>query len=74
MNIRTKTGIIIQRDNMYLVGVIFGSTELRWSTSPWDAWITRNKDDASRVARMVGGVRMLFNPVAGQLRGLCNDG
>lgn len=68
MDIRKKTGIIIQKDGLFLVGTICYSTELRWSRSPWDAWITRKPDDALRVAHKVGGVRMLFNPVAGQLR------
>ena len=67
-DIRKQTGIIIQRDGMYLVGTICYSTELRWSRSPCDAWITRDRADAARVAGKVGGVRMLFNPVAGQIR------
>ena len=55
MNIREKTVLIIQRENEYLVGRIIGSRDLRWSGSPWDAWTTRNKEDAERVAGMVGG-------------------
>lgn len=70
MNIRQKTGIIIQKDNEYLVAVIVGTKELRWSLSPWDAWITREREAALSVAEIVGGKQMLFNPVAGQLRGL----
>lgn len=68
MDIRLKTGIIIEKDGEYLVGTILFSTDLRWSASPWDAWITRKRDNALRVAERVGGTRMLFNPVAGQLR------
>lgn len=70
MNIRRKTGIIIQKDGEYLVARIIGTNELRWSLSPLDAWITRKRDAALMVAVKVGGTRMLFNPVAGQLRGL----
>lgn len=68
MDIRLKTGIIIQKDGEYLVGAIIGLSCLRWSQSPWDAWITRRRDHAEKVAKAVGGTRMLFNPVAGQLK------
>ena len=70
MNIREKTGIIIQKGNEYLVGLVLGGPELRWSLSPWDAWITRRRDWAIKVADRVGGKRVLFNPVAGQIREL----
>ena len=71
MNIRLETGIIIQKDGQYLVAKIVGTNELRWSSSPWDAWRKREREFALMVADKVGGTRMLFNPVAGQLRGLC---
>lgn len=67
MDIRTATGIIIEKDGLFLVGCdIFG--RLRWSSSPWDAWLTRHKDCALKVADRIGGKRYLFNPVAGQLK------
>ena len=68
MDIRKATGLIIQRGTRYLVGTIIYSTDLRWSDSPWDAWITRDRDAARRVASRVGGELMLFNPIAGQIR------
>jgi hypothetical protein len=68
MDIRSATGIIIEKDGEYLVGTILFSTDLRWSTSPWDAWITRRKEYALKVAEKVGGNRVLFNPVAGQMK------
>lgn len=74
MNIREHTGIIVKKDGEYLVGAIVGMRKLRWSLSPWDAWITRSREAAERVADRVGGVQMLFNPVAGQIRGLRNEG
>ena len=61
--IRRKTCIIIRKDGEYLVGTILYSTDLRWSTSPFDAWATRRKEDAERVARAVGGEMVLFNPI-----------
>jgi hypothetical protein len=68
MDIRMETGLIIRRDGEYLVGTILDSTDLRWSRSPWDAWRTRRRADALRVAGKVGGEVLLFNPVAGQIR------
>ena len=68
MEIREKTRLIIRRNNEYMVGRIVFSKELRWSTSPYDAWWTKDKEKAEEYARRTGGIVMLFNPVAGQLR------
>ena len=68
MDIREKTGIIIEKDGEYLVGVIVLNGQLRWSQSPWDAWITRRRDHAKKVAEKVNGTRDLFNPISGELR------
>lgn len=68
MNIRQKTRLIIRRGPDYLVGRILYTTEFRWSGSPWDAWWTRDREEAERIARRTGGDLWLFNPVAGQLR------
>ena len=64
MDIRRATGIIIEKNGEYLVGTILFSADLRWSASPWDAWITRKRDHAIKVAAKVGGNRMLLNPVS----------
>jgi hypothetical protein len=66
--IRKRTCIIIRKDGEYLVGTICFSTDLRWSWSAYDAWQTRRKEDAERVARATGGVMVLFNPIVGQKR------
>ena len=68
MDIRLLTCIIIRKNTKYLVGRVLGTSELRWSDSPHDAWRTRNKDDARDMARIVGGSLMLFNPAVGQMR------
>ena len=68
MDIRRETCIIIRKDGEYLVGTILGSTDLRWSQSPYDAWKTRRKEDAERVAGKVGGEMVLFNPIVRQMR------
>ena len=68
MNIRKETCLIVRRGAEFLVGTIVYSSDLRWSTSPYDAWRTRKREHAERVARGTGGKIWLFNPVAGQLR------
>ena len=68
MDIRRETCIIIRKDGEYLVGTILYSTDLRWSWSAYDAWRTRRKEDAERVAGKVGGEMVLFNPIANQKR------
>ena len=74
MNIRLYTALVIRRGGEYLVGRIMGGPELRWSTSPWEAWKTRNREDAEAVARCVGGDLWLFNPVAGIVMEVKSDG
>lgn len=68
MDVREKTGIIIRKNGQYLVGYSIVTNELRWSISPWDAWITRRRDKALIVSDRVGGTRMLFNPIVGQIK------
>lgn len=66
MDIRWETCIIIRKHGEFLVGRIVFSDELRWSRSHYDAWRTRNRDEAAEVARKVGGVMVLFNPIVNQ--------
>ena len=68
MDIRLLTCVIVRKNGKYLVSRILGTSDLRWSDSPHDAWRTRNREKAEEVARQVGGITMLFNPAAGQLR------
>lgn len=65
-DIRKQTGIIIRKNSEYLVGTICYSTDLRWSTSPYDAWRTRDRAAAEAVAGKTGGVMVLFNPIVGE--------
>ena len=60
--------MIIRRNGEYLVGRILYSTDLRWSWSPHDAWRTRDRETARRIARVTGGTVMLFNPIVRQMR------
>lgn len=66
--IRKQTCIIIRKNGEYLVGTVLYSHELRWSLSVYDAWRTRDMEKARRIARKVGGVMVLFNPVVNQRR------
>lgn len=68
MDARCYTGIIIEKNGEFLVGTVLFSKELRWSNSPYDAWITRQRDKALLVADKVEGRRLLFNPVVGQIK------
>ena len=68
MDIRLKTALIIRKDGMYLVGRILYSEDLRWSSSPWDAWRTRIRAKAKSVHDKVGGEIVLWNPIAGQIK------
>ena len=66
--IRRITCIIVRRNGEYLVGRILGSRELRWSTSPYDAWWTRDREKAEELARRHGGITMLFNPITKEMK------
>ena len=64
-DIRRQTAIIIEKDGEYLIGF---SLFLRWGSSYFDAWRTRDVNAAQMVASKIGGNMMLFNPIAGQIR------
>ena len=68
MDVREKTVLIVRRGDEYLVGTICFSTDLKWSKSKYDAWTTRRREDAERVASVVKGTVMLFNPIVNQIR------
>lgn len=68
--IRKQTRIIIKKDGEYLVGCILWSTDLRWSSSPYDAWWTRSRIKAECVAGVTGGELWAFNPITGKRRRL----
>ena len=68
MDIRTKTCIIIRKNNMYLQGKECYTNKPKWTQYRHQAWKTRNKENAAEIARKVGGVMVLFNPVADQIK------
>ena len=66
--IRKQTCLIIRKKGEFLVSTILCSTNLRWSTSPYDAWRTRDRMAAELVAWATGGELVLFNPVVNQMK------
>ena len=68
MDCRAFTNLVIHKDGEFLVGCMLGTQVLRWSNSPYDAWMTRNTESASIVAEKVDGEIYLFNPIVGQIR------
>ncbi len=72
--IKLNTGLIIKRGPEFLVGRILGTRELKWSLSPWDAWRTRDREEAEAVARAIAGDLWLFNPILGQIREYRGEG
>lgn len=67
-DIRKQTCIIIRKNGQYLVSRKVTCFELRWSESRNDAWRTRDRKAAAEVARKVGGIMVLFNPVVQQTK------
>ena len=67
-DIRRQTGLIIRRNGEYLVGRQLYDGPLRWSISPYDAYRTRNREKAQNLARVTGGIVLLFNPIVGEMR------
>ena len=66
MTNRNRESLIIQRGNRYLMGRIAdGFREFRWSIYCYDAWRTRNRAFAIRVARALGGDPVLFDFATG---------
>ena len=67
-DIRRQTCIIIRKNGEYLVGHIMGTRELRWSIYAHEAWHTRDREQAEDVAKKVGGILVLFNPIVRQTK------
>ena len=66
--IRRQTALIIRRNGEYLVGRQIFDGPLRWSRDKYDAYRTRDREKARRIARVTGGIVMLFNPIIGEER------
>ena len=58
---------VVYRNGQYLMGAGEGNN-VRWSTSPWDAWWKKERDIVRRVAWEFGAHVRQFNPVSGEVR------
>ena len=61
--IRRETCIIISKNGRFLKGRSQLTGEVEWSWSAYEAWRTRDRAEAEDVARITGGIMMLFNPI-----------
>jgi len=68
MDIREQTCIIIRKNNLYLQGKECFTNKPKWTQYRHQAWRTRKKEQAEGIAKAVGGVMVLFNPVADQMK------
>lgn len=68
MDIREQTCIIIRKNKLYLQGKECFTNKPKWTQYRHHAWRTRKKELAAEVAKAVGGVMVLFNPVADQVK------
>lgn len=68
MNIREQTCIIIRKNKLFLQGKECFTNKPKWTQYRHQAWKTRDKERAAEIARKVGGVMVLFNPVADQVK------
>ena len=63
-----KKHFIIRRGTEYLVAIAYTDSKTpRWSISPYDAVRIPWRDDAERVARIVGGEVVLFDKTTGDV-------
>lgn len=69
-DLRRKTAIIIRKNGEYLVGREIYDGPLKWSGDKYDAWRTRDREKARRIARITGGIAVLFNPIIGRTQDL----
>lgn len=68
MDIRAETCIIIRKNKEYLQGTDCFTNGPLWTQYTWNAWRTRDKEEAEEVAKRTGGVMVLFNPIARQMK------
>ena len=62
-DIRTKTCLVIEKDGKYLCGYGTPIGIVVWDDHLSNAWTTRDKEEALRVAEKYGGSLVLFNPI-----------
>lgn len=66
--INRKTVIIIRKNRLWLKGRDMLTREIEWTSSPYEAWKTKDEEQAAEVARRFGGIMVLFNPIINKKR------
>ena len=66
VDIREQTYLIIRKNRLFLQGKEWITGEPLWTQYTYNAWRTKEREQAEEVARKLGGVRVLFNPVTGK--------
>ncbi len=66
--IRKKTCLIISKNRRYMKGWSMLTDSLEWTWSAYEAWRTRDREEAENVARATGGVMVLFNPIVNKTK------
>lgn len=74
MDIRKKTCLVVKKGRLYLVGYNQWMGQLNWSQNVYDAWRTRDRMAARMVQQQVDGILCLFNPPAGQIIEIIEEG
>jgi len=70
MDVNSFNGWIVCVNGQYLVAVAYEDTRMcRWSSSPFDALLFDDVNDAVRIANPSGGYVRRFNPVTGRIGG-----
>jgi len=66
--INRKTVIIIRKNRLWLKGRDMLTREIEWTSSPYEAWKTKDEAQAAEVAQRFGGIMVLFNPIINKKR------
>jgi len=68
MDVSIYDGWIIFAHGEYLVAVAYEDTRMcRWSTSPFDALLIHDVNEALRIAQIARGKIHKFNPITGRI-------
>lgn len=66
VDIRNYTRIIIRKNRLFLSRKEMLTNTIVWNNSTYEAWFTRDKHEAAKMALKTGGTMMLFNPIIGK--------
>lgn len=69
-DIRMATVLVIEKDRMFLSRKEMLTGRIVWDQHLSNAWRTRNREKARRMAEKYGGRLCLFNPIIWRVKGL----